>query len=438
MDNNFLLKNNISVRLFYEYAKELPIYDYHCHLNPKEIFENKPFENITQMWLGGDHYKWRLMRQNDIDERYITGNAGDYEKFEKFVQCVQYAAGNPIYHWCHLELQRYFNIFETLCEKNTKLIWEKTLSFNFSPKQLMEMSNVKAICTTDDPLDNLEYHDKLKDFSVEVLPSFRPDKLINIDKEGFCDYLARCGVKSLSDIEAFIENKIEFFAKRSCKFADHGLDYIPYETGNAADALNKALAGEALTKSQADSYKTHLLLHLARLYKKHNIIMQLHFGALRNTNTKMYNKLGADTGFDSINDLHCADSLAKLINKMGDNPKIILYSLNPNDNYILSTMTGNFKKVRFGSAWWFNDQIDGMTDQMKALANTGALNKFPGMLTDSRSFLSYPRHEYFRRILCSVLGDWVNDGLFPKDYNILGKIVQDICYNNIVEFINME
>ncbi|NLB80792.1 MAG: glucuronate isomerase [Clostridiaceae bacterium] len=435
MDENFLLDNDISQRLYHDYAKKMPIYDYHCHLNPKEIFENKKFDNITRMWLAGDHYKWRLMRQNGVDEKYITGDATDYEKFEKFVQCVQYAAGNPIYHWCHLELRRYFDVFDILCEQNTKLIWDKCSKKTFTPQQLMKSSNVTTICTTDDPLDTLEYHGKLSDFTVEVLPTFRPDKLVNIHKPGFTEYIAKCNINTFTELKDFIKKRLMFFIDFGCKFSDHGLDYIPFELGDAEDAFRKALNNEKLTPKQINAYKTEILLYCAQLYKEHNIIMQLHFGALRDTNTAMHKKLGENTGFDSINDLHCAANLAALINEMNGNPKIILYSLNPSDNYTLATMTGNYRDVRFGSAWWFNDQIDGMTEQMKAHANLGPLNKFLGMLTDSRSFLSYPRHEYFRRILCSILGRWVNEGLFPKDYSILGKIVQDICYNNVIEFI---
>lgn len=434
MDENFLLDNDVSVRLFHNYAKDMPIYDYHCHLNPEEIYKNEPFKNITQMWLNGDHYKWRLMRQNGIDEKYITGGADDYEKFEKFVQCVQYAIGNPIYHWCHLELRRYFNIYDVLCEENIKLIWDKCSKAIFSPQHLMQISNVKTICTTDDPLDSLEYHVKLNNFTIRILPTFRPDKLINIDKEGFLEYISRCKVKTLEELEGFIEKRLLYFCKIGCKFADHGLDYIPFEKGDAKSAFAAALSGEKLSSSQIDCYKTHILLHCAKLYKKYGVIMQLHFGALRNTNAVMLKRMGADTGFDSINDFRCAENLARLIDEMGQNPKIILYSLNPCDNYVLATMTGNFRNVLFGSAWWFNDQLDGMTEQMRALANLGALNKFLGMLTDSRSFLSYPRHEYFRRILCSILGSFVNNGQFPENYKILGKIVKDICYNNVLEF----
>lgn len=435
MDENFLLENDVSVKLYHGFAKDMPIYDYHCHLNPSEIYENKPFENITQMWLGGDHYKWRLMRQNGIDEKFITGNSSDYEKFEKFVECVQYAIGNPIYHWCHLELKRYFNVHEILCSENTRIIWDKCLKINYTPRQLIKMSNVHTICTTDDPTDSLEYHIKLKDFTTKILPTFRPDKLVNIDKQGFVQYIEKCNIKSLSDLEGFIEDRLKYFREIGCRISDHGLDYIPYEHGNAEAVFDAALKGEKLNSHQIDVYKTHLLLHCARLYKKYNIVMQLHFGALRNTNSGMFEKLGPDTGFDSINDCHLAYNLARLIDSMGDNPKIILYSLNPSDNYVIGTMTGNFKDIRFGSAWWFNDHIDGMEEQMRANANLGALNKFLGMLTDSRSFLSYPRHEYFRRILCSLLGNWVNEGSFPENYDILGKIVQDICFNNIAEFL---
>ncbi|OQB16009.1 MAG: Uronate isomerase [Firmicutes bacterium ADurb.Bin193] len=439
LDENFLLNNEVSVKLYHDYAKKMPIYDYHCHLNPKEIYENRPYENITQMWLGGDHYKWRLMRQNGVDEKYITGDSTDYEKFEKFVECVQYAAGNPIYHWCHLELRRYFDCYDILCSQNTKLIWDKCEKFKYTPQQLMSMSDVKVACTTDDPLDTLEYHVKLKDFTTKILPTFRPDKLVNIDKAGFSEYLKKCGgLKTITEIEAFLEDRVKFFWENGCRISDHGLDYVPYVVGDAQAALTKALKGESLTSLEADAYKTHILLTCARLYKKYGIVMQIHYGALRNNNSVMFKKLGPDTGFDSIGDYPAAYNLSRLIDTMGDNPKIILYSLNPNDNWALATMTGNFRNVMFGSAWWFNDHIDGMTDQMKALANLAPLNKFVGMLTDSRSFLSYPRHEYFRRILCSILGDWTSNGMFPENYDILGKIVMDICYNNAVEFFGIE
>ncbi|MDD3767042.1 MAG: glucuronate isomerase [Eubacteriales bacterium] len=444
MDENFLLNTNTAEVLYHRYAKDLPIYDYHCHLNPKEIYENKPYENITQMWLAGDHYKWRLMRQNGVDEKYITGDADDYEKFEKFVECVQYAAGNPIYHWCHLELQRYFGVYEVLTAENTKLIWDRCAQKKYTPQKLIEMSNVKLVCTTDDPLDTLEYHQKLKDSPTKILPTFRPDKIINIDKPGFLEYLNLCGgLKTLGEIEEFISDRLKFFYDNGCRISDHSLDYVPFEKGASPEAaLEKALKGEPASKAEADSYKTHLLLHCAKLYKKYNITMQIHYGAMRNNNTHMFNRLGPDTGFDSIGESLSAHNLSRLIDSMSEdaensNPKIILYSLNPNDFYMLATMTGNFRNIQFGSAWWFNDQLDGMTSQMKALANLGALNKFVGMLTDSRSFLSYPRHEYFRRILCRILGEWADEGLFPADLSILGKIVSDICYYNAVDFFGI-
>ena len=401
MDENFLLKNEVSQTLFHKYAKNMPIYDYHCHLNPKEIVENKPFKNITEMWLKGDHYKWRLMRDNGIDEYYITGDADDYEKFEKFVSCVSRAIGNPIYHWCHLELQRYFDCYDILKEENTKKIWDKCAEKTYTPKQLIEMSNVAVICTTDAPGDTLEYHKILKDYKgAKILPAFRP----NLNKEFY---------KDMENPKKWLVEQIEYFHENGCRISDHGLDNF-------------------------DEFSVDLLKFLAEEYAKKGWTMQLHIGAIRNNNKKMFEKLGPDTGFDSVNDISIAQHVSDILGSVENLPKTILYSLNNIHNSVIGTMTGNFRNVQQGSAWWFNDHYDGMREQMKSLANLGALNKFVGMLTDSRSFLSYPRHEYFRRILCGLIGEWVEEGHFPYDEEILKEIVEGICFNNAVEFFGIE
>ena len=435
LDENFLLETKTAQDLFHKYAKSMPIFDYHCHLNPKEIVEDKEFTDIAQMWLAGDHYKWRLMRNNGVDEYYITGNASGYEKFEKFIECLQYAVGNPLYHWCHLELQRYFNVYEVATKENVKKIWDKCNSVKFSPKKLIEMSDVAVVCTTDDPIDSLEYHKALKGYSTKILPTFRPDKSF---KRGFVDYIKNLGdIKCFNDLINALEEKIKYFHEVGCRISDHALDYVPYGTCNPDEVLKKALSGAELSDCELDSYQTAVLTELAKLYKKYGWSMQLHIGVIRNNNAEMFAKLGPDTGFDSISDRPIAENLSKLLSGMGELPNTILYTLNPADNYVLGTMMGNFRNIRFGSAWWFCDQLDGMREQMKALANLGPLNKFLGMLTDSRSFLSYPRHEYFRRILCNLIGNWVENGEFPADEATLKTIVEGICYNNALEYFGI-
>lgn len=461
MDENFMLTNETAVKLFHNYSEKMPIFDYHCHLSPKMMYEDKPFENITQIFLGGDHYKWRYMRSNGIDEEYITGSASDYDKFKAYCSCLQYAVGNPLYHWTHLELKKYFGVEEIVTEANCDIIWEKCNNViketQMSPLKLINSSNVAVIGTTDDPTDNLEWHKKIAGkghINARVYPSFRPDFLINIEKDTFKDYIKKLSDVSGKKIESYDElievayERIDFFNSLGCKISDHALDGVPFNKEyNARAVFKQVMSGGKLTKPEIDAYKSAVLIALAKKYKELDWTMQLHIGALRNNNSRMFEKLGADTGFDSIADYSIAEQMSALMNEMDKNdslPKTILYTLNPKDNYVLATMLGNFQssetagKIQFGSAWWFNDQRDGMVEQIKALANLGALNKFVGMLTDSRSFLSYTRHEYFRRILCNLIGEWVENGEFPQDYETLGKIVEDISFNNAKRYFNVE
>ncbi|MBV4438324.1 glucuronate isomerase [Clostridium tyrobutyricum] len=462
MDENFLLSTPTAVKLFHDYAKDMPIIDYHCHLSPKEIYENKKFKNITEAWLYGDHYKWRAMRINGIDEKYITGDANDYDKFLAWAKTLSIAIGNPLYSWTHLELQRYFGIYDTLDENSAPEIWEKVNSLlatdDFSVRELIKKSNVKTLCTTDDPIDSLEYHKKLKednDFSVNVLPAFRPDKALRINKDTFIPWIKKLeGIygRQLESYDEFlkaIESRVEFFNNMGCRVSDHAIDVMEYaETTKeeVSSIYGKALKGQALTKEEISKYKTYTLKFLGKLYHKFDWAMQLHIAALRDNNTNMYKKLGPDTGFDGINDDSIAEPLSKLLDSLQiDNllPKTILYTLNPKDNLILATTVGNFQdgsipgKIQFGSAWWFNDTKDGMIDQMNNLASVGLIDRFIGMLTDSRSFLSYTRHEYFRRIVCDLIGKWVENGEFPNDIELLGKIVQNISYNNAKEYFKI-
>jgi glucuronate isomerase len=462
MDEKFLLSNDTAINLYHNYAKDMPIIDYHCHLNPKEIFENKKFKNITEVWLYGDHYKWRAMRSNGIDEKYITGDSSDYDKFLAWAKTMPMTIGNPLYHWTHLELQRFFGIYETLSEKTAPAIWEKTNKIlneeGFGARDLIKKSNVKALCTTDDPVDSLEYHIKLKedkDFDVKVLPAFRPDKGINIEKETFLPWvekLAEVSEKKITNYDEFLEalkSRVAFFHEVGCRISDHGLDsvvYIEASKEEVNEIFVKALKGETISKEEEAKYKTYTLQFLGKLYSELGWAMQLHIAAMRNNNTKMFRKLGPDTGFDSINDEQIAYAVSRLLDSLEVEdklPKTILYTLNPKDNYVLGTMLGNFQgpeapgKIQFGSAWWFNDNKEGMIEQMTTLANLGLLSRFVGMLTDSRSFLSYTRHEYFRRILCNLIGQWVENGEFPADMEILGSIVQGICYNNAKDYFNL-
>lgn len=448
INENFMLTNK-PARKLYSYVKDLPIIDYHCHLSPKMIAENYQFRNAYDLFLGGDHYKWRQMRSNGVDEELITGSADEYEKFKAFAETMPLLIGNPIYHWTHLELSRYFGIDKTLSGDTAKEIWDiinKKLSReDYRAKELIRRSNVEIICTTDDPFDTLEYHGALRDFETKVLPTFRPDKAVEIGKDGFLEYIEKTGVKSFSELIDWIKGRIEYFASFGCRLSDHALEYVPFAEGDADEVFRKRLGGGELTAEEIDIYKTAVLKCCAEEYTRLGWTMQLHIGALRNNNTRMFKRLGPDTGFDSINDLCIAEKLSAFMDCLDKDevlPKTILYTLNPKDNYVLGTMLGNFQsapvkgKIQFGSAWWFNDQRDGMVEQMKALANLGMLANFVGMLTDSRSFVSYTRHEYFRRILCNLIGKWVEDGEYPEDYGMLEKIVKGICYENAKKYFN--
>lgn len=456
MCEDFLLEGEVAKKLYHEYSKDMPIFDFHCHLNPKEIWENKKYKNISELWLGGDHYKWRAMRSNGVMEDKITGaEADDREKFREWAKTVELTIGNPLYHWTHLELKRYFGIEEILTSQNADLIFDRCNEMlkdeKFTARNLITRSGVTALCTTDDPIDTLEYHKKLKEdesFEVKVLPTFRPDKGINLEKAGFHQWLEKLSqvvgfeISSYEKLKKALEMRIEFFHSLGCVVSDHGLDTIVYEIASEEELDNifqKALKKESISLEEINKYKGELLVWLGKEYNRRGWVMQIHTGAIRNNSDRMFKKLGADTGFDSIGDSNYALELGKFLNRLDSTdelPKTILYCLNPKDNYVLGTMIGCFQgggipgKIQFGSGWWFCDQKDGMIEQMKALGNLGLLARFVGMLTDSRSFLSYTRHEYFRRILCNLLGTWVEKGEFPENYEILGRIVKDISYNN--------
>ena len=448
INENFMLKNEPAKKL-YAMVKDLPIIDYHCHLQPKQIAENYQFKNAFDLFLGGDHYKWRQMRSNGIDEEYVTGGADEYEKFKRFASIMPKLIGNPLYHWTHLELKRYFDIDEPLNEDTCEMIWNKCNEClakpEFRAQALITRSNVEVICTTDDPADTLEYHAQMKGFSTKILPTFRPDKAVESGKETFVPYIEMIGVKSYDELVKWIKERIAYFNSFGCSLSDHALEYVPFGVGDAKAAFDKRMAGGELTKEEIDAFKTAMLKACAEEYTKLGWTMQLHIGALRNNNRKMYDKLGPDTGYDSINDLCIAEALAAFMNHLEESdvlPRTILYTLNPKDNYVLGTMLGCFQdatvpgKIQFGSGWWFNDQRDGMEAQMQALANLGTLSNFVGMLTDSRSFVSYPRHEYFRRIMCNIIGKWVDEGEYPEDYKALEKIVTGIAYYNAKNYFN--
>lgn len=455
MDQDFLLQNKTATELYHHYAKSMPIFDFHCHLSPKEIAENKQYRNITELWLGGDHYKWRAMRSNGVAERFITGEASDEEKFQKWAETMVFCIGNPLYHWTHLELRRYFGIDELLSPKTAQGIWEKCNQSlkedGFTAQGLITRSNVKAICTTDDPVDSLEYHHALannKNFPVKVVPALRPDKGIHIERADFLPWITKLGetvqatITNLDDLKNALHKRLEFFHQAGCRLSDHALDPIRYQEatdGEINSILKKALHHENLSQMEIEKYQTGMLLFLGREYSRLGWTMQLHMGVIRNNNRRMMSLLGPDTGFDSIGDESYAKDLAQFLNALDQTdelPKTILYCINPRDNEVIGTMLGCFQgsevpgKVQFGSGWWFNDQKDGMNRQMIALANLGLLSRFVGMVTDSRSFLSYTRHEYFRRILCNLVGEWVENGEAPNDLPLLGKMAQDICYNN--------
>jgi len=463
MNENFLLTNKTAERLYHDYAKDMPIFDYHCHLSPKEIKDNKRYRNITEIWLGGDHYKWRAMRSNGVDEKFITGDAPDKDKFMKWAETMPHCIGNPLYHWTHLELKRFFGIDELLSPQTAEAIWTKCNELlakdEFTARGLIKSSNVKVICTTDDPADSLEDHIALaKDqtFDVKVLPAFRPDKSFNIDKAGFVEWIGKLNtvvghqVQTFAQLKDALKERLEFFHEVGCRVSDHALDPIVFEEGSDEEItviLQKALNNEQLTPSEIKKYKTQVMVYLGKQYARLNWTMQIHIGTIRNNSTRMMRLLGPDTGFDATADYTFAEALAKFLDKLDDTdelPKTILYCLNPRDNDVLGTIIGCFQgggipgKIQVGSAWWFSDQKDGMTKQIISLSNLGLLSRFVGMLTDSRSFLSYTRHEYFRRILCNIIGEWVEAGEAPHDFELLGSMVQNICFTNAKEYFGIE
>lgn len=455
MDEDFLLQNEVAQTLFHEYAKKMPIIDYHCHLSPQEIYENRAFKNLTEAWLYGDHYKWRVMRANGVDEELITGNASDYDKFLAWARTVPKLIGNPLYNWTHLELQRYFQIQELLNEETAPAIWEKVnaqlASGAWNVRDFITNSNVKVVCTTDDPADDLRYHIALQqeqDFDVQVLPSYRPDKFLEINRATFLPWLEKLeaavkkSITTYEQLQQALVERIEFFDEIGSCVSDHALDIVRFEEAGSeqvAAIFEKALKGEDISDVEEFQYKSHLLVFLGKEYSKRDWTMQFHMNALRNTNTRMFAKLGPDTGYDSMNDDSLVKPLVRILDALALDdllPKTILYSLNPKDNYALATIMNSFQdgktagKIQFGTAWWFNDQKDGMLDQMRTLANVGVFSQFIGMLTDSRSFLSYTRHEYFRRLVCQLIGEWVANGEVPNDMHLLGPIVENISYKN--------
>ena len=456
MDKDFLLETKTAEKLFHEHAADMPIFDYHCHLIPEQIATDKRFTTITDAWLGGDHYKWRMMRACGFDEKLVTGDADPYDKFLAWAETMENLIGNPLYHWTHLELQRYFGIKDILCMKNAKKIYdEANAQFKENPELsvfgIMKKFKVYAVGTTDDPADDLKYHKIIREEGkcpAKVIPSYRPDKALNIDKPDFADYIAKLAkaadmeIRSVEDVIAALEKRLAFFVEMGCRASDHALITCPHTFWDAAKVnavFTKRMDGAEVTAEEADAYRTMVLTALAKAYKKGNVAMQCHFASIRDNNKTMYKLLGPDTGYDASHDKELAEGISIFFGNLSvtdEVPKTIFYSLNPKDYYSLATLMGCYQgdgikgKMQLGSAWWFCDHRDGMEEQIKILANVGMLPAFVGMLTDSRSFLSYSRHEYFRRILCNVIGTWVENGEFPADMEILGKSVEDISFNN--------
>lgn len=462
LQDDFLLTTPTAQALYHQYAKVMPIVDYHCHVSPREIYEDKHFDNITQVWLGGDHYKWRLMRANGVDEDFVTGGAPAREIFQKFAQTLPKAIGNPMYHWCHLELKAYFGYDGVLNGDTAQQVWdltrEKLAQEDMGVRGLLKQSNVAFVGTTDDPIDSLEWHGKIaQDPSIQTLvaPSFRPDRALNLEKEGWRAYMARLsaasGVKidGIDALEQALSLRMAHFAAHGCRASDHGLDRMVFQPASRreVDAIVKAgLAGKPVTGEQAAALKTALLLFCARAYARLGWVMQVHYNCLRDPNSAMLARLGPDSGFDCIGPHNSGAALARFLDALyGENalPRTILYSLDPGDNPFLDTLIGAFQgpecpgKLQHGSAWWFNDHLQGMRDHLTSLANLGLLGNFVGMLTDSRSFLSYTRHEYFRRVLCELIGGWVEQGQYPADLLVLGELVQDICCRNAVRYFRL-
>jgi len=474
MDRDFLLQTETARHLFHDVAEELPLVDYHCHINPRDIWEDKRFRDLTEVWLGGlqtdgscfgDHYKWRIMRSDGAGEDYVTGKKTPYERYYRFVCALEKAIGNPMVHWCHLELQRFFGYDRPLTRDNAAEVWEycnaRLLNDpEMSVRGIIRRSRVAFIGTTDDPVDSLEWHRKIQnagDVGTAVCPSFRPDKAINIQKEGFPAYIhalaASVGADKLDSVEEVCEalsRRLEFFCSLGCRASDHGLDSIPFrpdEDCRADDVFHRAMSGESVSPAEAEIYQTKLLLHLGRAYHRLGVVMQLHYSCLRNVNAKKFAQLGPDTGFDMIGRTGCGGEVAAFLSALeetGECPKTILYSLEPGDNAQIDSLLGCFQsdeipgKIQHGSAWWFNDTRSGMEAQLRSLAELGILGNFVGMLTDSRSFLSYARHDYFRRIFCNLIGNWVENGEYPALEDNLRKIVEGVCYENARRYFRLE
>ena len=473
MNKDFILDTPTAQHLYHDYAAKMPLADYHCHLNPQEIFEDRRFNNLAEVWLGGqnpdgsfagDHYKWRVMRSNGVTEEYVTGMVDPFEKFMKFVEALEMAIGNPMYHWCHLELQQFFGVTEPLTTESAKRIWDHCNDLlrndpDMSARGLIRKANVAFIGTTDDPIDSLEWHEKIAaDPTIEVVvgPSYRPDKAVNIHKAGWHEYMAALAksvgkesLPTMQDVLDALVERLEHFKAHGCKASDHGLDYVPFVnyTVEQADAVyKKALKGEKLTVEEVEGYQTVILLCLGKAYHRMNIAMQLHYSCLRNNNQRIFKLQGGDTGVDAIAQNTCGGNISQMLSaldEVGACPKTILYSLNPADNAQLGTLIGCFQgpevpgKIQHGSAWWFNDHKVGMEEQMKSLASLGLLGNFIGMLTDSRSFLSYARHDYFRRIMCNLIGNWVENGEYPNIDASLKKIVEGISFNNAKRYFDL-
>jgi len=462
MTEDFLLQTETAKILYHQHAAGMPVFDYHCHLPPQQIADDIQFENITRAWLYGDHYKWRAMRTNGVDEKFCTGNATDREKFQKWAWTVPYTLRNPLYHWTHLELKRYFGIDELLHPGTAEEIYDKCSDMlntpAFSTRNMMRKMNVKAVCTTDDPVDSLEYHIKIAQdgFEIKVLPTWRPDKAMATENikslNGWIDTLAEITAIDIKDFDSYMEairKRHAFFHEAGCRISDHGLETAYAEDYSATEIqniFNKIRSNKELSSVEQLKFKSAMLVEFALMDHAKGWVQQFHLGALRNNNSRMMRALGPDTGFDSILDVEIAKPLAKFLDRLDTNnqlPKTILYNLNPRDNELIATMIGNFQdgsvpgKMQFGSGWWFLDEKDGMEKQIEALSNLGLLSRFVGMLTDSRSFLSYPRHEYFRRILCNLLGNDVENGLLPNDMLLLGQMVENICFNNAADYFSV-
>lgn len=459
MDENFMLHSETAQRLYHTFAEGMPILDYHCHISPEEIARDRRFENLTQVWLGGDHYKWRLMRANGVEERYITGDASDREKFQKWAETLELAVGNPVYHWSHLELRRFFGYQGVLNGKTAREVWEltseKLADSGMNARNLILQSHVKLICTTDDPADDLVWHKKLAgddSFPVQVLPAWRPDRAMNLEKPDYPEYLERLSqaagrqITSFGELKEALRDRMDFFGSMGCRASDHGVEYVMYAPADEKEIeeiFSRRLSGAACGQEDCRKFKTAFLQFAAKEYAARGWVMQLHFGCKRDNNRRMYRLLGPDTGYDCVDNHTPARELADFLDSLEERsalPRTILYSLNANDDDMIDSVIGCFQnsdavgKLQHGAAWWFNDHSAGMKKQMISLANGGLLGNFVGMLTDSRSFLSYPRHEYFRRILCDLIGQWVEDGEYPMDEENLERIIRGICYENAVRY----